>query len=99
MGLPPALGPAAFGIMDVLVKTLAAALKGVLVERVGVSHLDPSPAMTAVRVADLSLMQPFFACRVAGDGVLVPIWEEVARSKRMADGLVILNQALLWVLP
>ena len=60
---------------------------------------SPSPVTPAGKVATLSFLQLCFACRVAGDGNLPPIWEALAREEGKMEGLTTLNQALVRSLP
>ena len=61
----------------------------------------PSPALFIPRgkVATLSLLHLLFACRVAVDVNLPPMWEAVDRGRGKMEGLTTLNQALMRGLP
>ena len=56
---------------------------------------SPSPVLSAVKVATLSLFHLCFVYRVAGDGDLPPIWEAVAGGRGSMEGMSTLNQALM----
>ena len=87
------------GISDTTVRTITSALQGVVAARVGADLPSPSPSASSGRVADLSLLHLRFACGVAGDLDLSPIWEEVARAKGRMEGLATFNQTLLRGIP
>ena len=60
---------------------------------------SPSPATPEGRVMNLSILQILFACRLAGDRDLPPIWVAVARGKIRMEGLTTLNQMLMRGIP
>ena len=60
---------------------------------------SPAPSDPTGKVATLSLLHLRFACGVAVDVDLPPIWEEVARVRVKMEGLATLNQALMRGLP
>ena len=82
-------------LLDTMVHTFASALQGVVAVGVGAALPSPSPSAPLGRVAVISLLHLRFACGVAGDSDLPPIWEEVARTKGRIEGLATLNQTLL----
>ena len=92
---PPATGLAALGMSDSALRAFAAALQGVV--EAGVSAEVASPALSSSkgRFTKLSLLHLRFACRVAMDGDLPPIWEAVAQGKGRMEGIATLNQALM----
>ena len=95
----PAPGLVKLGISDAAFHALSAALQGGVEVGVGVALHSPSTTTPSGRVAPLSLIHPHFACGVAGDADLTPIWEEVAHVKGCTEGLSTLNQTLLRGLP
>ena len=60
---------------------------------------SPVPSGLTGKVATLSLLHLRFACGVAADVDLPPIWESVAQGRGNMDGLATLNQALMRGLP
>ena len=56
---------------------------------------SPAPSGPTGKVVTLSFLHPRFACGVAADEDLPPIWESVARGRGKMDGLATLNQALM----
>ena len=92
---PPVTGLAALGMSDSALRAFAAALQGVV--EAGVSAEVASPALSSPmgRFTKLSLLHLRFACRVAMDGDLPPIWEAVAQGKGRMEGIATLNQALM----
>ena len=60
---------------------------------------SPLPAAPGGEVARLSFLHLHFACGVAGDYDLPPLWEAVALGRGKTEGLATLNQALMRGLP
>ena len=56
-------------------------------------------AVPVGRFTTLSLLNLRFACGVAGDGDMSPIWEVVARGKGRTEGLATLNNTLVRGMP
>ena len=54
-----------------------------------------APSGTTGKVAKLSLLHLRFACGVAVEVELHPIWESVVRGRGKMEGLATLNQALM----
>ena len=96
---PPATGLAALGLSESALHAFAAALQGVVVAGVSVAVISPSPSAPTGKVVTLSLLHLRFACRVAVDGDLPPIWEVVTQGKGRMEGLATLNQTLMRGLP
>ena len=99
MGPPLATGLADIGLSDYALHTFAADLQGVVAAGIRVAVPYPSPSAPTRKVAILSLLHLHFACRVAVDGYLPPIWEAVDQGKDRMEGLYTLNQALMRGLP
>ena len=72
------MGLAALGLSDATLQAFAAALQGVVTARLFSALPCPSPAAPGGKVAPLSLLHLCFACGVAGDSDLPPLWEAVA---------------------
>ena len=94
-----AIGLAALGLSYSAIHTLAAALQGVVAAGVSVALPSPAPSGLMGKVATLSLLHIRFACGVAADVDLPPIWKLVAQLRGKMDGLATLNQALMRGLP
>ena len=60
---------------------------------------SPAPSVPTGKIVTLSLLHPPFACGVAVDGDLPPIWEAVAWGKGRMEGLATPNQDLTRGLP
>ena len=88
------MGRAVIGLSDATLQAFVAALQ-VVVSAVP----SPLPAAPGVKVACLSLFHLRFACGVAGDNDLPPLWEAVALRRGKTEGLATLNQALMRGLP
>ena len=86
-------GMGALGFFDVAVHIFAAALQGVVTS--GMEAPPPPPAAPEGRVTALSILHLRFACGVAGDGEMSPIWEAVTRGKGRTESLATLNQMLM----
>ena len=56
---------------------------------------SPAPAAPVEKVSCLSLMHLRFACGVAGDTNLPPIWDAVSQGQGKTEGLATLNQPLM----
>ena len=55
----------------------------------------PYPSDPTVKFATFSLLHLRFACGMAVDEDLPPIWEAVARGKGRVEGIATLNQDLM----
>ena len=75
---PPDTGLVDLGLSDSSLHAFSAALHGVVAAGVSAAVPSPSPSAPTGKFAKLSLLHFQFACRVAVDGDLPPIWEEVA---------------------
>ena len=89
----------ALGLSDAAVHNFSSALQEVAMAGVEASLPSPSPATPEGRVMNLSILQILFACRLAGDRDLPPIWVAVARGKIRMEGLTTLNQMLMRGIP
>ena len=94
MGPPLETGLADLGLSNAAIHAFAAELQVVVAAGVGVTLPSPSPTAPTGKVATLSLHHLHFVCRLAVNGYLTPICEEVARGKGSIEGLAALNQAL-----
>ena len=92
-------GIAALGLSDATLQAFAAAMQSVVTAGVVAALPSPSPAAPGSKVARLSLLHLRFACGVAGDDDLPPLWEAVALGRGKTEGLATLNQALMRGLP
>ena len=92
---PPATGLAALGLLDSAHHAFTASLKGVVAAEVSTEVPSPAPSAPTGKVTTLSLLHLRFTCRVAVDGDLPQIYEEVTRGKGRMEGLATLNQALM----
>ena len=72
------MGITALGLSDAHLQAFTAALQGVVTAGVVSSLPSPSPAAPGGRVDRLSFLHLRFACGVAGDSDLPPIWDVVA---------------------
>ena len=93
------MGLAALGLSDATLQALAAAMQSVVMAGVVSALPSPSPAALGAKVSRLSLLHLRFACGVAGDDDLPPLWEAVALEWGKTEGLATLNQALMRGLP
>ena len=92
---PPATGLATIGLSDSALHAFAADLQGVVADGVSAEVPSPAPSGPTGKVATLCLLHLQFACGVAVDRELPPIWEAVARRKGRIEGIATLNQALM----
>ena len=83
------------GLYDAVNYFFALTLQGVVAMGLVAAITSPYPAMPAGRVDTLSLLYPRFACGVAGDGDLPPIWEAVVQGKGRTEGPDTLNWKLM----
>ena len=72
------MGLAALDLSDANLQAFTAALQGVVTAGVVSDLPSPLPAAPGGKVACLSLLHLPFACGMAGDSDLPPIWEAVA---------------------
>ena len=70
----PATGLAALGISDSALHVFAAALQGLVATGVSATLPSPAPSVPTGKVATLSLLHLRFACGVAVDVYLLPVW-------------------------
>ena len=87
MGPPLAVGLAILGLLDSSLHASAASLQCVVAAGVSVAVPSLSLSSPTGKVATLSLLFLRFACGVAVDGGLPPIWEAAAHGKGMMEGL------------
>ena len=92
-------GLASLGLYDSALHNIAEAPQGVLAAGVSTEVPSPYPSALAGKIATISIFHPRFACRVAVDGDLPPVWEAVARVKGRMEELANLNRDLMRVLP
>ena len=96
---PLATGLVDLGLLDYALNTFAAYLQGVVEAGFSADGTSPVLSAPAGKVVTLSLLHLRFACGVAVDEDLPPVWEAVARVKGRMEGIAILNQALMRGLP
>ena len=95
MGPTPSTGLAYLCLSGSTLRAFAAALHAVVASEDSMTVPSPAPYAPTGKVATLSLLYLRFACDVAVDGDLPPIWEAVSQGKGMLEGLATLNQALI----
>ena len=88
-------GPRCFGLLDATLQAFAAALQGVVTSGIVSALPSPLPSAPGGKVACISLLHLSFACGVAGDSELPPIWDAVALGRGKAEELAMLNQSLI----
>ena len=93
------MGLSVLGLSDATLQAFAEDLQGVVTVGIVSALPSPSPAFPGGKVARLSLLHLRFACGVAGDSDVPPIWEAVALGQGKTEGLENLNQALMRGLP
>ena len=93
------MGLAALGLSDATLQEIMAALQGVVTAGVVSTLPSTYPSAPGVKVTCFSLLHIQFACEVAGDSDLPPIWEMVAQGRGKTNRLATLNQALMRGLP
>ena len=92
-------GLAVLGLSDATLQAFVAAMQSVVTAGVVSALPSPSPDALGGKVARLSLLHLRFACGVAGDDDLPPLWEAVALGWGKMEGLATLNHALMRCLP
>ena len=98
IGPPTATGLGDLGLLDATFHAFTTALQGVVMAGVIVAP-PSSPDAPAGRVRKILLRHPRFACGMAGDGYLTPIWEAILRGKISMEGLATLNHTLMKGIP
>ena len=93
------MGLAALGLSNATLQAFAAALQGMVMAGIVSALASYSPASPGGKVSRLYFLHLRFACGVAGDSDLPPIWDVVALGRGKAEGLATLNQALTRGLP
>ena len=85
------MGLAALGLSDATLQAFAASLQGVVMAGVVLALPSPSPAAPGGKVACLSLLHLSFACGLAGDSNMPPIWEAVAQGRVKTEEMATIN--------
>ena len=94
-GPPPATWTGIMSLSDADIHDFTSALQGVVMEWVEAALPSSSLAAPVGRVVTLLILHLRFACGVAGDGDMPPIWEAVDRRKCSTEGLATLNQTFM----